>query len=85
MPVAEIIGYIAGLVIVTSWIPQVVKTYKTKSVNDLSIIMLALILSGTALWIIYGFLVKDMPIIAVNAVLIAIISSLLFLKLRYEK
>jgi len=83
--IADIIGYAAGLVIIISWIPQVIKSYKTKSVNDLSILMVVLILIGTALWIIYGLLVNDKPVLAVNVILVAIISYLLYLKIKYEK
>ena len=83
--IADIIGYAAGLVIIISWIPQVIKSYKTKSVNDLSILMVIMILIGTALWIIYGLLVNDKPVLAVNVILVAIISYLLYLKIKYEK
>ena len=83
--IAEIIGYVAGVIIIASWIPQIIKSFKTRSVNDLSILMIVLILTGTILWIIYGLLVKDIPIIAVNAVLVLIISFLLYLKIKHQK
>lgn len=83
--IADIIGYIAGMVIIISWIPQVVKSYKTKSVNDLSIVMIILILTGTLLWISYALLVKDKPVFAVNVALTILISYLLYLKIKYEK
>ena len=47
--IEDIIGYIAGIVIIISWIPQVVKSYRTKSVNDLSSMMIVLIITGTIL------------------------------------
>ena len=83
--IADIIGYTAGAVIITSWIPQVLKSYKTRSVNDLSIITLILILIGTALWLIYGLIVKDKPVQAVNLALFVILSFLFYLKMKYEK
>ena len=83
--IADIIGYAAGAVIITSWIPQVLKSYKTRSVNDLSIITLILILIGTALWLIYGLIVKDKPVQAVNLALFVILSFLFYLKMKYEK
>ena len=83
--IAEIIGYAAGLVIVLSWIPQVIKSYRTRSVNDLSLLMIILILIGIALWIIYALIVKDRPVLAVNIVLAVIISYLLYLKAKYQK
>ena len=83
--IEDIIGYIAGIVIIISWIPQVVKSYKTKSVNDLSIMMVILILIGTVLWISYALLVKDKPVFAVNVVLTILISYILYLKIKYEK
>ncbi|MBS3105242.1 PQ-loop repeat-containing protein [Candidatus Woesearchaeota archaeon] len=83
--IEDIIGYIAGIVIIISWIPQVVKSYRTKSVNDLSSMMIVLIITGTILWIIYALLVKDKPVLAVNAVLAILISYLLYLKIKYDK
>ena len=83
--IAEIIGYVAGVIIIASWIPQIIKSFKTRSVNDLSILMIFLIFIGTILWVIYGLLVKDVPITAVNVVLVLIISFLLYLKIRYQK
>jgi MtN3 and saliva related transmembrane protein len=81
----EIIGYIAGVIVIISWIPQVIKSYKTKSVNDLSILMIILVLTGISLWMIYAFIVKDGPIFASNAILAVLIIWLLYMKIRYEK
>lgn len=68
-----------------SFIPQVVKSYRTKSVRDLSLWMIIITLIGTAFWIIYGFLIEGMPVIVMNGIFSVIVLYLLYLKIRYEK
>ena len=82
---ADVIGYIAGAFIIISFIPQIIKSYKTKSVHDLSIWMIIATLAGTIFWIIYGLLVKGMPIIVINSVFGFIVLTQLYLKIKYGK
>lgn len=83
--VVDIIGYVAGFFIMTSFIPQVIKCYKTKSVKDLSLGMIIAVLIGTIMWIIYGFLVNGLPIIVTNIVFGSVVLFQLYLKIKYEK
>jgi MtN3 and saliva related transmembrane protein len=83
--IEEIIGYLGGIFITASFIPQVIKSYKTKSVGDLSLGMIISTLIGTAFWLIYGFLINSMPIIIANSIFEAIVLYQLYLKIKHEK
>ena len=60
-------GIAAGVLTAISLIPQLVKIIKEKKAEDISIVMLFVLLSGVALWVIYGILKKDYPIIVTNS------------------
>jgi len=79
----EIIGFLAGALIAIALIPQVIKSWKTKSTKDISIFWNSLYVAGLVLWIIYGFIIKSTPMIVSACVEISLAISLLFLKLRY--
>ena len=83
--IEEIIGYLGGIFIAISFIPQVVKSYKTKRVSDLSLGMIIAQIIGTVLWLTYGILVQGKPIILMNSFFIFVILYLLYLKIKYEK
>ena len=82
--IEDIIGYLGGIFILISIIPQIIKSYKTKSVKDISMLMLISILIGTAFWIVYGILTKGMPVIVLNSFYLLVVSYQLFLKIKYE-
>lgn len=82
---ADIIGTIAGILVLSSFIPQLVKAYKTKKMFDVSVHLMILIASGMFLWVIYGFIRSDPVIIGTNATGFALNITLLVMKLRYDK
>ncbi len=63
---ATLIGLVAGLLTSVASIPQVVKTYKSRHARDLSIWQPLLLSAGVALWLIYGMLIQDIPLILAN-------------------
>ena len=81
----DIIGTIAGILVLSSFIPQLMKAYKTKKMSDVSIHLMILIASGMFLWVIYGLIRSDPVIIGTNAAGLALNLSLLVMKLRYDK
>jgi MtN3 and saliva related transmembrane protein len=81
----DIIGTIAGILVLSSFIPQLMKGYKTKKMSDVSIHLMSLIASGMFLWVIYGLIRSDPVIIGTNATGFALNVSLLVMKLRYDK
>jgi len=83
--IADLIGYLGGIFIMISFIPQVIKSYKTKSVADLSINMIIATLIGTIFWVIYGFIIISMPVIIMNMIFGVIVICQLCLKIKYEK
>ena len=68
-----------------SFVPQVIKAHKTKSVEDLSLWMVIATLVGTVFWIIYGFFIKSNSVLIMNIIFGIIVLFQLFLKLKYEK
>ncbi len=80
----QILGLIAGALTTIAFVPQVVKTYRTRSAKDLSLFMFLIFALGVALWLVYGILIKDIPVIAANGLTLALASVLLFFKLRFK-
>jgi MtN3 and saliva related transmembrane protein len=82
---ADLIGTIAGILVLSSFIPQLHKAYKTKSMLDVSIYLMGLIASGMFLWIIYGIIREDPVIIGTNASGFILNVILIILKIKYDK
>lgn len=80
----EILGLLAGSFTTAAFLPQVVKTWKSRSAKDLSLGMFSLFCLGVALWLVYGVAVNDAPIIAANLLTLLLASSLLYFKLRFK-
>jgi len=78
------IGFMAGALATVSFLPQVIHTWKTKKTNDLSLGMYLLFCSGVLMWLVYGFLIQDKPVIAANSITLILALTILFLKLRYS-
>ncbi len=80
----EIIGIIAGILTAISMLPQLLKTFKEKKVEDISLIMLITLMSGIGIWIFYGVLRKDMPIVYTNSFSFLLNTTLVFLRMKYK-
>jgi len=74
----DLIGYMAGFLTIISFLPQVVKSWRTRKTDDLSMMTGILLAIGAVMWTIYGLLLSSMPMIATNIIVmfcvIAIIS-----------
>ena len=66
MDLISIIGFLAGIITSIGFLPQLVKGYKTKKLDDVSYYMPAVLAAGMALWLLYGVLRNDIAIIAAN-------------------
>ena len=84
MDLAFVIGLIAGLLTTASLVPQVMKIWKSKSAKDISLKMFVAFSIGVALWLVYGVLQKEMPMILWNAVSLALALSILAMKLKFR-
>lgn len=82
---ADTIGIIAGILVLSSFIPQLHKAYKTKRMLDVSIYLMGLLASGLFLWVIYGIIREDPVIIGTNVSGFILNVILLILKLKYDK
>ncbi len=78
------LGIVAGTLTTISFLPQVIKTWKSRSAKDLSLGMFLIFSLGIALWLAYGFLIGDVPVILANAVTLVLSLTLLFFKFRWK-
>ena len=68
MDFTQILGYVAGICTTIAVTPQLIKTFKTKEVKDISLPMFLVLTSGLLMWTIYGVIKWDLPIILTNGV-----------------
>jgi MtN3 and saliva related transmembrane protein len=80
-----VLGLVAGALTTIAYLPQLIKTWKSKSAEDLSWSMLITLCVGIVLWLIYGTYVHDLPVILANVVTLMLSSIILVLKLRYSR
>lgn len=80
-----ILGIFAGVLILSGWVQQIIKGYKTKSLKDVSKYLMILISVGSILWLIYGLEVHDIFIIMTNIAAIILMMTVLMMKRYYDK
>lgn len=85
MTFTEILGYSAGAVTALTFLPQVIKTWKEKSAEDVSLWMFIIAATNEVMWIGYGILKNDWVIISTNTVVLVFSLTMIYLKLRYNK
>ncbi|MFZ6011505.1 MAG: SemiSWEET transporter [Bacteroidota bacterium] len=85
MNIIQILGLSAGACTTIAFLPQVLKTWKTRSAKDLSLSMFSIFCLGVILWLVYGIMVRDVPVIAANLLTLMLASTLLFFKLRFKE
>ena len=78
-----IIGLVAAAFTTFSFLPQSIKAIRTKHTKDISLPMLIMLLIGITMWVIYGVLIKDIPLISANSISLILMVTMLFLKLKY--
>jgi len=81
----QILGLAAGSCTTIAFLPQVIKTWKSRSAKDLSLGMFSFFCFGVLLWLVYGIIIKDIPVIIANLLTLVLASSLLFFKLFYKE
>ena len=84
MDTTQWVGIAAGVLTATSMLPQVIKVFKEKKADDISLLMLLVLLSGIALWVVYGIMRKDWPIIATNSFSLLVNLVLVVLRIKYK-
>jgi MtN3 and saliva related transmembrane protein len=84
MDSATLVGYFAGFLTTVAFVPQVLKTWKSKSASDLSLGMFSVFSLGVLCWLIYGILLAKPPMILWNAVTLFLALTLLVMKLKFD-
>lgn len=77
------LGYFAGCLTVISFLPQVIRTWKTHHTKDLSLAMFALLVTASSLWMVYGILIKDLPVILTNLGMVVLTGAIGIAKIRF--
>ncbi|HET9747098.1 MAG TPA: SemiSWEET transporter [Chitinophagaceae bacterium] len=85
MTTIQVVGLLAGTCTSISLLPQLIKTIKEKNGGDISYVMLAILLIGLGLWIWYGILKEDYPIIITNSVSFTLNILIIFFNIYYRK
>ena len=85
MTIATLIGFIAGTLTTLSFVPQVLKTFRSKRCDDLSWGMLLAFTSGVCLWFVYGIFLRSAPIMLANLVTLLLLVWLVMMKIRYRR
>jgi MtN3 and saliva related transmembrane protein len=85
MEITSYIGIVAGICTAVSLLPQLIKIVREKKAEAISGFMLLILLAGLALWIWYGIMKEDYPIIITNAFSFIINSLIIYFTLRYKK
>lgn len=80
----QLLGLAAGACTSTAALPQLIKAWKTKEVGDISTKMFLLYVVGMTMWLIYGIIQSDLPIIVTNAIGLTFHGMMLYLKLKYK-
>ena len=81
----EFFGYFAAVLTTAAFLPQLIKTLKTKKAEDVSLITLIMFLCGVGSWIIYGYKISSLPILIANIITFIINLFILISKIYYSK
>lgn len=79
-----IIGLIAATCTTIALLPQAIKSIKTRHTKDLSLAMYTMLTIGVLLWLVYGLLIRDLPLIAANTIAFLFSATILILKIKYK-
>jgi MtN3 and saliva related transmembrane protein len=85
MDFIDIIGLFAGICVTVSVIPQIIKVWRTKKVKQISLLTFSVLTFGIAIWVVYGILKKDFPIIITNSVSLFLNLIMVYFLIYYEK
>lgn len=78
----EWIGYIAAFCTTVSFLPQVIHTFRTKNTAGISLTMYVTFVFGVAMWLVYGIMLEDYPLIMANSITFGFAAIILFMKVR---
>lgn len=80
----QVLGYVSGILTTSAGIPQIIKVFRSSSTKDLSYVSLSMSALGLCIWTIYGFLLKQQPMIIFDALSLVTCTTLISLKVYIE-
>ncbi len=84
MDLTQIIGIAAGVLTSIAMLPQLIKIIKEKKAENVSVVMLMVLIAGLSLWAVYGFMKNDLPIIITNCFSVLLNIVILTLRIKYS-
>jgi len=78
-----LIGLVAAMLTTSSLVPQLIKSWRMKETRDISLLMFLIMGTGLFLWMVYGFLIHNVLIVAANSISFALVLIILFFKVKY--
>ena len=81
----ESFGYFAAILTTAAFLPQLIKTLRTKKAEDVSLVTLIMFISGVGFWIIYGYKISSSPILIANTITLLLNLFILISKIFYSK
>jgi MtN3 and saliva related transmembrane protein len=83
MTAIQILGMSAGSISAITFLPQVIKTWRTKSAGDISLLMFTFATISVVMWLVYGIILRDIPIIYTNSLVLLCSVIMLYFKFRF--
>lgn len=77
------IGLAAAFCTTIAFLPQVIQTWRTRSTKDISLAMFLVFTTGIFLWLVYGVILRDVPLIAANGITFVLSGTILYFKFRH--
>ncbi len=85
MDLQYFIGIAGGIVSSVTFLPQVLKIWKTRSAKDLSMMTLFFLTLNVSLWLTYGIILGDYPLIVTNSIVLSMVLMMVYFKLTFKK
>lgn len=80
----DTLGMVAGTISAITFLPQVIKTWKSKSAKDISMLMFSFATISVILWLIYGIIINNWPVIYTNGCVLILSLIMLYFKLKFK-
>lgn len=84
MDIQAVFGYLAAAFTTISFVPQALKIIRSRHTKDISLLMYSILNAGIVCWLIYGWMLRDAPIIVANSITVVFTLTILLLKIRYK-
>jgi MtN3 and saliva related transmembrane protein len=85
MKALDLLGLVAATLSTGSFVPQVVRLWRTRNAEGISLLTFAALAAGVALWLVYGIMLHALPIIIANAITLALVLAVVVLTVRFRR